>query len=174
MNPTWSSIIRVGIPFLKLLTWYRALWVLTVSEAVYAPPIQKLLIVPLTEFVWAILAVTPFIILRVRSIFVAYVTVFIAALIILAYDYFMPFRYISPSYTGDISSPASAYSRRFNGDIVEYWISNPSMPDSEDIMIALVLIAPLILAFVYRKVYPNWTAKEAQQVVSGNAVPPVP
>ena len=162
MNPTWSSIIRVGIPFLRVLIWYRALWAITVSGAVYAPPLQKMFVVPLTEFVWAFLALTPFVILRVRSIFIAYVTIFIAALVILAYDYCISFRYISPEYTGDISSASGSYSRRFTGDDLEYWTSNPSMPDIEGIMIVLVVIAPLALAFVYRHVYSNWTKEEAQ------------
>ena len=143
MNPTWSSIIRVGIPFLRVLIWYRALWAITVSGAVYAPPLQKMFVVPLTEFVWAFLALTPFVILRVRSIFIAYVTIFIAALVILADDYCIFIPDISRIHWKIFPARAADIPRRFTGDDLEYWTSNPSMPDIEGIMIVLVVIAPL-------------------------------
>jgi hypothetical protein len=152
----------VGIPILRLLSWLRALFIFSMGGVLWAAPIQKLFVVPLAHAVWALLALMPFILLRFRWVFVTYVTIFIAALAVLAYDYFIPFRYISSAYTGEILNPSGAYSRRFSGDDVDYWISNFTVPNGDDLMMTLVIVAPLLLAIVYRNVYSYWTAKEAQ------------
>jgi hypothetical protein len=124
---------------------------------VHAAPLQKMFYAPIVLFFWGGLALVPFILLRKAIVFYIYATLFLGCLGFMAYDYFVPFRYVSPQFHGEIQAPGKEVSSSGNKDSVDYWISYPTFPPHEDDWpLSLVRIGPLILAFVYRRSYPLW------------------
>ena len=142
--------IRIAIPFLRLLTWYKALWAVSYPQFItYSVPLQKQFFIPLTSYMWGILALVPFILLRFRVFHLFYIITLSALLLILAYDYFVPF-----AYPEGVASSGNAKSIS-NGEVV-YWVSRPNFPNMEHIFMAIIMIAPLPLAAVYRRYFPRW------------------
>jgi len=163
---TKANIIRIGIPLLRLLPFYSAVWAFAAlydlgpkTLIVYAPPLQKVFYAPIVGFVWAALALVPFVLLRRSIVFYIYATLLFGCLTFMTCDYLVPFRYVSPDYHGEILDSGGGYSKSGNDDNIDYWISYPTFPPNEDVWpVWLVSIAPLILAFVYRRFYPLWTS----------------
>ncbi len=162
---TKARMVRIGIPILRLLPFYAALYGFAAlfdfgvkTFIVFAPPLQKVFYAPVVLFVWGGLALVPFILLRRATVFYIYVILFFGCLAFMAYDYFVPFSYVSPNFHGDIQDAGGGSSRSGNNDSINYWISRPTFPPhADDWLVALVRVAPLILAFVYRRFYPLWT-----------------
>ena len=163
MTPRSAIAIRVAIPVLRFFTWYRALWIVCYPQFIsYAIPLQKQFFIPLTSYVWGILALTPFILLRFRLFYILYIITFSTVLAIIAYDYFIPY-----AYPEGISSSSNAMSER-NGEVV-YWTSQPDFPNAEHIFMAIIMVVPLPLAVIYRRYFPLWANKvkqsnEAEQI----------
>ncbi len=156
-----GELLRIAIPFLRLLPAYSALLVLaTLYEfgpgafVHYAPPLQKLFCVPIAQVLWACLALTPFVLLRSRAAFHIYVSLYLGCLAFMAYDYFVPFRYVAPNFQGEVRDGGGGFSRAGNDNSIDYWISYPTTPRGENWIASLFLVTPLILAFVYRRCYP--------------------
>ncbi len=164
---TKANIVRIGIPVLRLLPSLSAVYGFAALHdfgvrtfVVYAPPLQKVFYAPIVLLVWGGLALIPFILLRNSIVFRIYSTLFFACLAFMAYDYFFTFRYVSPDFRGETPDPGGGFSSSGNHDSIAYWISYPTFPPHEDdIPVALVRIAPLILAFVYRRYYRLWATK---------------
>ena len=164
---TKANIVRIGIPLLRLLPSFVALYSFAAlydfgakTFVVYAAPLQKVFYAPIVHFTWSGLALVPFILLRRSIVFYIYVTLFFCCLGFMAYDYFVPFRYVSPHFQGEIQDSGGGFSSSGNKDSIAYWISYPTFPPQEDDWPrSLVLVAPLILAFVYRRFYPLWATK---------------
>ncbi len=153
MTPQSATAIRVAIPFLRLLTWYKALWEISSPQfIIYSIPLQKQFFIPLTSYMWGILALVPFILLRYRPFYTFYIITLSALLVILAYDYFIPYSYPEG---GVIRGDAMSTS---NGEVV-YWTSRHDFPNIEHIFIAIIMIAPLPLAVIYRRYFPLWANK---------------
>ncbi|MBI5799708.1 MAG: hypothetical protein HZA92_03140 [Verrucomicrobia bacterium] len=151
---------------MRLLPSYSALWGFAALYdfgvkpfIVYAPPLQKVFYAPIVLLVWGVLALIPFILLRSSIVFRIYCTLFFACLAFMAYDYLVPFRYVSPDFRGEILDSGGGFSSSGNHDSVAYWVSYPTFPLHEDDWpVSLVRVAPLILAFGYRRYYPLWAA----------------
>jgi hypothetical protein len=163
MNRLLTNSIRIGIPILRLLSWYQAFWIIPFTEVLWAAPLQKQLVVPLAKLAWALLALVPFILLRFRRVFAVYAVGSSAVLMVLAWDYFVPFRYVAPGFSGTI--PGDNFYSYISGSVA-VWVSRPSF-NVDDIPLFLVLISPLFLACVYRAFYPHWT-KKAEQISGSN------
>jgi hypothetical protein len=125
----------------------------------HAPPLQKLFYAPIVRCVWGCLALTPFVLLRSAVVFRIYLMLFFGCLAFMAYDYFVPFRYVSPDFQGKVLDAGGGFSRSGNDDSIAYWISYPTSPSGEDIGMAFICVAPLALAFVYRRYFIHWTTK---------------
>ena len=121
----------------------------------------------MAELIWAIFALMPFVFLRSRWLFVTYVISFSAVLAVLAYDYWVPFRYVAPEFTGKISDVGGGFSRAGNNEAVAYWISYPTALAGEDYLIGFVMILPLLLACIYRAFFSAWT--QTQECGGGNS-----
>jgi hypothetical protein len=154
MSPQSATTIRVAIPLLRFFTWYRALWEVSGFQFIsYTVPLQKQFFIPLTSFTWGILALVPFILLRFRPFYVFYIITLSTLLVILAYDYFIPY-----AYPEGVSSSGNAM-REVNDEVV-YWTSQPDFPNIAHIFIAIIMIAPLPLAIIYRRYFPQWVNNE--------------
>jgi len=157
--PSRITATRIAIPALRFLSWYKALWILGYPHhIVYAPPFQKLFVVPLTSFLWALLAICPFIILRYRTVYIIYVSLLAAVLTILAYDAIIPY-----SYTAYGNYQVNGNSKSINGEHVSHWSSSLDGIQIDDIAMALVFLSPLILGIIYRRSYPEWTEDPANK-----------
>lgn len=162
--PRKAQIVRIGIPLLRPLPSYAALYGFAAlydfgakTFIVYAAPLQKVYFEPVMLFLWGGLALIPFVLLRNSIAFYTYATLFFGCLAFQAYDHFVPFCYISPNFHGEIRDPVGGYSSSGNPNSIDYWISYPTFPpDGEDWLLSLVRVTPLILAFVYRRFYPHW------------------
>jgi hypothetical protein len=165
---TKATILRVAIPVLRLLPAYAAVYGFAVLHDLgvkafiaYAPPLQKVFYAPIMLFVWGGLALAPFVLLRNNVAFRLYVALFLGCLGFMAYDYLVPFRYVAPGFRGAVSDAGGGFSRAGEIDRVDYWISYPAFPPNEDDMWMLVVrVTPLALAFVYRRSYRLWTARD--------------
>lgn len=161
---TKANIVRIGIPLLRLLPSYAGVLGFAALHdfgaktfIVYAAPLQKVFYAPIVLFVWGGLALVPFILLRGSIVFYIYTTLFFGCLGFMAYDYLVPFRYVSPHFHEEIQDSGGGFSSSGNKGNIDYWISYPTFPPNEDDWpSSLVRIAPLTLAFVYRRVYPLW------------------
>ncbi|YCM43462.1 hypothetical protein V2O64_19320 [Verrucomicrobiaceae bacterium 227] len=157
MNAIGIEWLRIAIPVFRLFTWYRALWIFAVERALIAPPLQKLAVIPMANLAWAILAVTPFVVLRHKRVFVAYAISFSAVLGIMAWDWLIPFRYVSQHFHGEIIDSGGGFSTSGNRDDIAYWISYPTNPSGEDVLLVMVIVAPLALGCIYRMFFQRWT-----------------
>lgn len=155
MRPsTKATIIRMGIPLLRLASFYAGLWAVMMAELVlYAPPLQKLFYHRIVVCVWGCLALAPFALLRKFWAFHAYCVLLIGCLAFMAYDHFVPFRYVAPSFQESVQDPGGRYSISGNDDKINYWISHPTPPSVEDILMSIVYLSPLALAILYRRFY---------------------
>src|SRR5204862_2708245 len=130
-----ANVIRIGIPLLRLLPSYAAVYGVAAlydfgakTFIVYAAPLQKVFYAPIVLFVWVALALVPFILLRSATVFYIYVTLFCGCLAFMAYDYFIPFRYVSPDFRGQIVDSGGGYSTAGNEDDIDFWVSYPTFP----------------------------------------------
>lgn len=169
MSPsTKANVVRVGIPVLRFLPSFEALYSFAALHhfgastfLAYSAPLQKVFYAPIVGFVWCGLALVPFILLRNSIVFYVYTAIFFGCLGFMAYDYLVPFRYVSLDFHGVILDSGGGFSSSGNKDSINYWISYPSFPPHNDgWSTALVRVAPLILAFVYRRFYPLWARKD--------------
>src|SRR5436190_11844035 len=136
---TRANLIRFGIPVLRFLPSFAAVWHFAALYdfgpkmfIAYAPPLQKVFYAPIMLFVWAALALVPFILLRKSMAFYIYVTLFVGCLTFMAYDYFVPFRYVSPGFQGEIMESSWGGTKSGNHDRINYWISYPTWPPHDD------------------------------------------
>ncbi|RYD82222.1 MAG: hypothetical protein EOP84_09735 [Verrucomicrobiaceae bacterium] len=152
---------------MRLLPSFGAIWLFVGlcdlgarAFIVYAPPLQKVFYAPIVLFIWSGLALVPFILLRNLTVFRIYVTLFLVCLAFMAYDYFVPFRYVSPDFHGRILDSGGGYSSSGNNDSIAYWISYPTLHGVKDWPLNIYgFVTPLILAFVYRRFYPLWVVR---------------
>ncbi|WP_131990191.1 hypothetical protein [Chthoniobacter flavus] len=171
---TKATVVRIGIPLLRLLPSCAALYGFAAlydlgakTFIIHTAPLQKLFYAPIVLFVWSGLALVPFILLRSSIVFYIYATIFFSCLAFMAYDYFVPFRYVSPYFQGEIQDAGGGYSRSGNHASIDYWISYPTFPPNEDDWpLSLVRVAPLALAFVYRRFYPLWATNASSDVAT--------
>jgi hypothetical protein len=154
-----ASTIRVLIPIFRLLPFYAGSFAINMWEHVrYEPPLQKEFYAHLVMGLWGVLALTPFILLRLRFAFAIYCFLYISCLGFMLYDRFVPFRYMSPDYHGPAyDSNTIAHS----GDNVTYLVSNPPALDAENILMAVIYATPLLLACVYRRYFRSWVASSS-------------
>lgn len=170
---TKGTIIRICIPLLRLFPTYAALLGFAAlydfgakTFIVYAAPLQKVFYSPIVLFAWGALALIPFIVLRSATVFRIYATLFLGCLAFMAYDYFVPFRYISPNFDGAVDG--GGYSTAGNKENIDFWVSHPIFPPSgEDIFVALVRVTPLALAFAYRRYHHLWSNRAQQNAAVG-------
>jgi len=119
------------------------------------------------------LALVPFILLRAKWVSQIYYLLSSVCLAFLAYDYFVPFRYFSPSFRGrmlrgELSNGEllrinewSQFSTSGNDSEISFWISNPTVPGPMEILQGLMYVSPLALALLYRRYYPRWASSSA-------------
>ncbi len=161
-STTKASLIRVLIPLLRLLPFYGGLYAVMMWEYVAdEPPLQKQFYARLVMVLWGVLALTPFIILRLRPIFHLYCILFFCCIAFLLYDTFVPFRYVAPGYQGPIRDNGVSESSASSGDHVGFWVSYPPSVDAEDLFKAAVYVAPLVLAYVYRRHFRSWASSSS-------------
>jgi hypothetical protein len=160
---TKASAVRIAIPLLRLFPTYSAVVCMSAlyqwgfrTFIVYAAPLQKVFFAPIVLFIWGALALVPFIVLRSATVFYIYAVLLFACLTFMAYDRFVPFNYVSADFHGEVQDPSGSYSTAGNDERVDYWISRPTVPHEDDLLVASVRVAPLLLAFVYRRWYPRW------------------
>ncbi len=155
MTPQSATAIRIAIPFLRFLTWYKALWIISYPQFIsYAIPLQKQFVIPLASYMWGVLSLLPFILLRFRPFYIFYIITLSTLLVILAYDYFIPFGYPE-------GIPAIGNAKSTINDEVVYWTSQPGFSNI-DVFMAIIFIAPLPLAVIYRRYFPQW-AKQSYE-----------
>ena len=123
----------------------------------YAPPLQKLFYHRIVICVWGCLALTPFVLLRKSWAFHIYRILFIGCTAFIAYDYFVPFRYVATSFQESVRDLGGGFSSSGNDDNISYWISYPTTSSVEDILKSIVYLSPLALAVLYRRFYHLWT-----------------
>ena len=162
MHPsTKAAVIRVCIPLIRLASFYAGLYAVMMAKFVlYAPPLQKLFYHRIVTCIWGCLALTPFVLLRQSWAFYIYRVLFIGCVAFMAYDHFVPFRYVSPSFQERLLASGGGYSTSGNDDNIGYWISYPTPPTGEDILVAIVYLSPLALAILYRRFYKLWARQK--------------
>lgn len=155
------SLIRVLIPSLRLFSFYGGIYAVGMWEyAVYAPPLQKVFYARMFDCLWGVLALTPFILLRWTLVFRIYCLAFAIWAAFSIYNSCFPFRYVSPTYDGTVPETGVSEASSGNDDNIGYWVSFPTAPNAEGILIAVVHIAPVILACVYRRYYRSWAVRQ--------------
>lgn len=146
-----ATLIRFAIPVLRWPTFYVAIYAIQVAQYVeHFEPLQKLYYARIIEVTWGWLALVPFILLRAKWVSQIYYLLSSVCLAFLAYDYFVPFRYFSPSFRGrmlrgELSNGEllrinewSQFSTSGNDSEISFWISNPTVPGPMEILQGLM------------------------------------
>lgn len=150
--------IRIAIPIFRLMSFYRAIWIVGYPQFIsLAAPMQKQFVVPLAEYIWSILALMPFIVIRTKAVFYLYVGIMLSVLTVMLYDFCIPYSY---SVKG-VEAPMSN-SRYEVNDTVVYWSSFNGFPDVYELLMGLVFVVPFILSIVYRRSFHLWTRSAEQ------------
>ena len=103
---------------------------------------------------WAILALLPFFLIRRRVPFVIYCVAFCVIGGWMLYDLFVPFRYVSPDYHGEISDPGGSYTIRGSTSMgYDYWITRFVPSSFESWLMLAFYVWPFILGSVYHFLY---------------------
>jgi hypothetical protein len=154
--------LSVAIFLLRIYPAFCGLYAILMTEYItYAKPFQKLFVDRLATSVWGVLALTPFILLKFQWLFRFYCFLFSAVLIFKAYDFLIPFKYVSPSYRGNVPDPFPGYSSRGNDDSIDFWISSPAFV-YPTLMMAAVFVLPFFLALIFRRYLHNVPPKSEQ------------